>query len=710
MPIPVHIDGYDKPVYMPDGMSDEQIVEALEREVIPNLPKANGREERIAALRQSNPGEYDPSSPEFKAKNGIGPPNAWERFGHGSNQFWSGVGQFGLDVLGQSDAAKGLTDRTNDKDALYQAGRGPDAGFDWMSAAGGVAASAPLALLPGGAATTVAGRAAAGALAGGTAGMLQFDPENTVSNHLRNTGTGAAVGAVVAPVVGAVADRIAPAAKAIAGRIRGAMERVRGNATPQVILAQAPELAELAKADPQAFANLISEAQDMIAKTGTLDEAQIARKANLLLNDVQPTKAMVTRNPADWTLERNLQKLAQSPDEQIASTGQRLTDVYQRNDAALSNKLTDIGGKLPPGNAEQQGMTVMRTLEDLSKKSQADVGKVYQQVRDTVGDQLASDAKNLTTTLDDLRDNTYAEKLVSSVSNKLKRFGMLDKEGNLTANTLTVTQAEELRKFVNTLPNDFGKQQIIRSIDQDVLSGMGNDAFAGARSAAAKRFSMLDNPATQRALNTLGELQQGKTAQSFIKAQIIDAPEQDVEALVSALSKAPQKQQAQDALKAGLMEYLSEKSLKGPEGAQQFSGTSLAKAISDIGEKKLTLLVGAQKADQLKSLAKAAVDATYAPPFSAVNNSNTAPMLLSLTQKARSVPGVPLLVSEEAQKAAARSGYAGQLSEALKASPNGALPASEAAQQLARILGSSSAPVGVASATVMQEMRKRPAK
>lgn len=683
MPQVVNITGFGR-VNFPDGMSPEQIQSAIETDILPNKP--------IAPAAAASPVEK---------------PNAWERVGRGSQDVVDRIAQLvvaGGEKLGKYQPGLGdvMTEQMNAENADYAANRGEE-GFDGARLVGNAGMLAPTMILPGGAAS-LAGRAGAGALAGAVSGALQYDPSNSLEGTAKNTGMGAAVGAVAAPVIGFAGGKLAQGVSALHGRVMGVVERLKGNATPEAILRAVPELADVPEA---ARRDLITEAQAMVSKTGDLDAASLGRKANLTANDVTPTKSMVTRNPTDWARERNLQKLSQSPDEQLSRLGQELTDVYQANDRALSTRLASMSDGLPRATQEAQGMTVMKSINDLAKASQKEVGALYEQVKVAKGDQLASDARDLASTLEDLKDNTYAEKLVSSVTNKLRRFGMLDAEGNTTAKSLTVTQAEELRKFVNTLPNDFGKRDIIKAIDSDVLSGMGEDAFGEARKAAAGRFAMLDNPTTQRALNTYGELQQGKTAQGFIKSQVIDAPEQDVNTLLKTLSNLPadKQQESMKALQGGVLQHLEGKAVNRQSG--QFSGAALSKEIERIGTGKLTAVLGPERFAKLKSLTRAGLDATYQPPYAAVNHSNTAPMLLSLTEKARAVPGVPLIVSQNVEKLAARSGYQDQLAEALSARAPGALPPqlSDRMQELARLLSTGAAPTGNAA---LNQLRQAP--
>jgi hypothetical protein len=574
-----------------------------------------------------------------------------------------------------------------------------ETGIDWGRIFGVGAATAPAAFL----APEVAGpawfaRAVGGGTAGAAAGASEFAPTNSIAERAKNAAIGGATGGVVAPVAGAAADAAGKVYQKVAGRVAGAGELIAPTSDADIIK-QVPEIATVPK---EQQADLIAEAQAQLKQTGALNAEQLARKANLISQGVTPTKSMVTRDPADWTRERNLQKLAQSPDESLSGPGRELTGVYEGNDRALGDKLAQQGNGLPQGTQEAHGMTAMKALDDWSKMSQKDVSAEYDRLRNAHGDELASDAQNVVSALNhpDVADNAYAEPIVNSVNKRLKRLGMIDADGNPTTNTMTVTQADEFRKYLQTLKSGDPKTdrivtQIIHANDQDVIAGAGSDVMKGARSAAQERFGTLENPATQRALNAYGELNQGKTAQNFIQTNVINAADQDVGSLLDTLGKLPAQQakEATDAIKAGVVRHLQDKAINPNSG--QFSGAKLNDALNDIGDAKLARIFGMKSAQDLRDLARAGLDATYQPPYSAVNNSNTTPMLLSLTRGARAIPGVPLLVSEEAQKLAGRVGYASQLRDIRAAQtqpPNPEVP--DILKQIAGLLPRSAGGVG----------------
>jgi hypothetical protein len=274
---------------------------------------------------------------------------------------------------------------------------------------------------------------------------------------------------------------------------------------------------------------------------------------------------------------------------------------------------------------------------------------------------------------------------------------MIGKDGEV-GSAISVNDAESLRQFINTLDNTFGRKNLINAVDADVLAS-GGDLFSTARTAASQRFATLDNPATQRALNTLGELQQGKTAQNFIQQQIVGAPAQDVESLLKTLQSKPE---SIDAIRAGVMQHLEKKAVDVNSG--KFSGATFNKELERLGP-KIELLFGEKGAAQLKSLAQAALDVTYEPPYAAVNHSNSGVTVLSamadrLKSAGRYGKATPIVgpMADKAREVAAENAAQRELREALVARANApALSLDPRVKLWVDALSSASAPVSVAA-------------
>lgn len=684
MPQIVEVKGFGK-VNFPDDMSADQIQFVIESDIIPQLSKATE-------------GVISPEKPSGLVSAGRGAQDVLDRI----SQLAINSGEkMGMLAPGIGDIA---TSQMLDEQKKYEGARGPDAGFDIYRTGGNAGMLAPVALMPGG--QGFLGRAASGAAQGGTAGFLQFDPSNTAAGTLKNTAVSAAAGAALNPAVGFLGDKVAKGVKNLIGRFRGVQAGARGRIEPTVILEQIPEAKALPRAQQQL---LLQDAIDQMKATGEFDVEGLRRRANLIANNLTATKSMVTRSPRDWTIERNLQKMAQSQDPRLSSVGEELTSVYQQNDAALTNQLRSQAAGLPKATQEAQGEAVMRGVDKLAREKQSKVGEAYDAVR---GEDFINQPPNalverlFSADLQDIEDPAV-KTVIKTVENRLKRNGVVKStptvgpDGSysfeLTGKGMTAKQTEELRKLLNGLdtPGNAGrvKSQIIRALDESITREGGQDLYGAARAQAAQRFESLDNPAAQRALDTLGELQQGKTAQNFIEQQVVGAADQDVSALVKTLEG---NKDALDAMKAGVLQWLEEKAVNVNSG--QFSGAAFNKALESIGDTKLRAVLGEQTAQKLKSLSRAALNATYQPPYSAVNASNTSPMLLSATTNLRKIPVIGGLVTDETQGAIQASAARKQLADALSRRGNAPLiEDSRQVQSLVEALRAMSAPSAAAS-------------
>lgn len=498
---------------------------------------------------------------------------------------------------------------------------------DFPRLAGSAVATTPAMLLgPSGA--TVGARALAGMLQGGATGLAQFDPTNTGKAVLKNTLLGGASGAVLNPVVGAVGDKTASMVSQLADRLKGFDK-------PTPTVSDMQDLPGFSSLDTTDQGHVLQNAQGQMAKVGQMDQESLGRETNLRVNGVIPTKAMVTRNPGDWASERNLAKtLQQSPNPVLRAKGDQLVAAYTHNDQALGNGLKGLSTDLPPGTPETFGQTAMNVVNDIQKDTQAGVGRLYKQIRDTVGDNVGARPNAILDTINELSTSPAADPIVDATYRWMVKKGILTKaeDGSYQPDgTMSITQAEALRQHINSQPNSFGKAQLIRGVDKDVLDTAGADQFGTARAAAKARFDALDNPAVQRVLNTYGELQQGRAAQGFIQQHVLSAPVQDINALVGTVRQfgtAEQQKTFNDALQAGVMKHLEHRSINQTTG--QFSGTALDKGVQEIGTQRLLAFMDPGRMQKLNSLRQAAVDATVQPAHSAVNSSNSGAMLLGM--------------------------------------------------------------------------------
>lgn len=131
-------------------------------------------------------------------------PSGWASIGRGYMDVARGAEVAGARVGGLQKFADAVAGQNVQEEQQYEAGRGPDAGFDWGRAAGQAAATAPLALVPGselglaGRGAALARTATSGALQGGvTSGLLAQGQGADLGQTAKATAEGAGLGAAI---------------------------------------------------------------------------------------------------------------------------------------------------------------------------------------------------------------------------------------------------------------------------------------------------------------------------------------------------------------------------------------------------------------------------------------------------------------------------------------------------------------------------------
>lgn len=282
------------PMY--SDMSDGDFAKAFHSKFYSDLP-FQGFSKKIGYLKGAKPEEYDPDSPEFKAKYGAtSGMSGLEKFragyGKGVTDLGRGAGQF-LGLVSRQDVADS---RERDAD-LMSSGAGK-----WGSITGTAATAVPSAFVPG--ANTYAGAA----VIGGGLGALQ--PSTSTGETVKNT----ALGAVLSPALmlgmrGLVAGGKATKAAFIDPFTKAGQERIAAN-TLQAAAGGRDRALEAA--------------------------ANIRGGMNDLLPGVKPTTAEVANNAGLAQLERTLRN------NQEFTTDFALRDSGNRN--AVINAVSDLAG------------------------------------------------------------------------------------------------------------------------------------------------------------------------------------------------------------------------------------------------------------------------------------------------------------------------------------------------------------------------------
>src|SRR5581483_10821155 len=576
-------------------------------------------------------------------------PNALERLGRGFEDVRSGVKQLGT-MIGEKAASLAMGEKQVNPDisqnvedtkqgtedlALYNRGRGPDAGMDWMRLAGNVLATAPVAAVGGGAASLGA-RAAVGAGQGAADSAAMFTPEN--ESKLKQTLIGAGFGAAMPVVLQGVKLAYTGAKDKLA---QFSMDPAKNPALRQA-LSQDVQVAlqskgiDFGKLTQTVRDGLVDEAAAAMQAGGKLDADALARKTTIEAVGAKPTRAAVTRSPEDWRFEQNTRGLDNGIGAPIA---RRAQDNAQA--------MTDYLGKLRAGTGGQAstalaaGESAVGALKSGDQAKERAVDELYKAFRATGAQDARVPAARIADELGKVADEIGSENIPAAVQSRLKEFGLL---GAKQTKLLTVNEADKLNRLLNNNnpgngPGALAVGRLKSALNQALLdvepSGQqGVEALKTARAAAAQRF------AEQDASKGISAAVDDVAPDRFVQKFILGAPARELAATKSELMKTPAGQQALKDVKGHVIDSLLLKSTGATSlddlatrfGTPdlRFSGRAFGKALDAIEPEKLHMLFTPDEIGQLRTLQKASKYVTEEVPFSDVNHSNTTAALANL--------------------------------------------------------------------------------
>ncbi len=568
-------------------------------------------------------------------------PTPIERVGRGVADYTEGVEQIARELFG-ANPEQFTKEKTADL-GLYEAGRGPNAGIDWWRIVGNAATSSPLMAIPGMNSASIGMRGATGAASGALGSGAMFVPEG--ESRGMNMLLGGVVGGAANIVIPALADKAVKA-------IRFGWEKLAGrNISNEATMAvsTAATRAGIAPAELQKnglLSSLATEVDDAMRAGTQFTPEQLDRLVQIRAVGANPMKANITRTPEDWATMENLRGMPK--------TGAQINNRIVENANALIKYTEDLKGGTGGQAATpyEAGRSVLDAVESKSKEMQDAVGKLYEGIRRTVGNQTGLVPQRMLSVLDDISDDAAADPLVTSVQRRMTRLGLLDKEGKPTGNALDVRTAEELRKWIGNL-SDKGepaikrlKSMVIDALDDDVIDTAGNDAFKAARNAARQRFAEFEQ-------GVLGKAAAGDVAaDDFVRKHITGAKVDDLKAMKKTLTSGTTEQQQRgtqawnDARGWVVTDLLMKATgATSPEDVvgKTFSGQRFKKALDGLGLEKMAILFTPDEMARLRTLQKASEYLTTQVPGSAPNYSRSGSVIVE--KLAELFPKIPLLAS-----------------------------------------------------------------
>lgn len=337
-----------------------------------------------------------------------------------------------------------------------------------------------------------------------------------------------------------------------------------------------------------------------------------------------PLTGDLTQNPVTLTQQRNLAKqLANS-----GGAGEGSLPSLQNENAAKVLRTID-NAATSPLDAHATGQGVISSVASTDAAKTAQTGALYQAARDSSGRSLPLEGGTFTRRANELLQQNLAPKLGPEVDQALNDIA--------TGKTpLTVEYAEQLKTLLarkqraaadGDLKYAYGL--VRQALDEAPLQGTGEalpgtagqqsiDAFNAARASARDQFKWRES--AKFVEDALG----GAPPDTFVKKHVIGAPVGELEKLKAQIGGDPD---LINGVRRQLVDYIMQRGSASTE-TTQFSGAGLERGLKALGDRKLALFFSPEEIADIKAAVNVGRLSQSQPIGSAVNNSNTAAMML----------------------------------------------------------------------------------
>lgn len=544
--------------------------------------------------------------------------------------------------LTDDDKFKDYTKQVDEELKMYESGRNRqgERGMDWSRIAGQGLATAPLGLMKQG--VTLPGQVIKNTLQGSTAGAAMYNKGGDFSDKLFNTIAGGAGGATTPLAMKGL--------KFAGNKSVNAVKNVWRNIKPKDMSEVRVVINQRLAADGIEFdkmplinqKELMNEASEQLRKTGALDADAIARKARAeslgFTGNRAPTSSQVTRNPKQWTRERNLAK--------VEDVGDEITERYQQQSSRFSElgdeMIVGTGGKA--NDIVDTNESIVKAITGKWKSTQEEVGNLYNQITNQYGDTASSTLGGFSNYIDDISWDETIAPVTKSAKNLLLKHGVIKRTVNeageelyqATGKQLPVKEIESIRKklgvfYGNKDPNiSRAGRDVITALDDDVFNSVGDDVYSEARAAASKRFSDFES----KVGNTMKKITRESISEDDAYNSVMKSKSEELQAIKDNMlgknisDKTGEGLEAWKNIQKQTLSNLWDKATQ----TGKFSGAVFKKELEKIGKKKLNILFE-NAVNDLETIAKVGIDLTEDPAFSAVNYSNTAPTWANLMKR-----------------------------------------------------------------------------
>lgn len=633
-------------------MSEREELERLRK-----LKRLQELESRASGGSQASP-EREP----------IEAPTQPVRLGRGFADIYQGVKQKYLNWT-DPEAAEAYTKEKNLELGLYERGRqaGGQEGFDVDRLTG---SALPFMVAPAGGAGLVS-RAAAGAGAGGLAGYGLYSQSNDPLENALRGGVGATAGGLMNAAAPSVARGVVRGAQAGKNALTSVLRRVAAPSDDTVRAALNRAGINVGGMQDDIQARILTDAREQLVAGGKLSPEQLLRRADIetIAGPGTATRGQLTRDPASWTQEQNLQRtevnLPSVQRGEVPTLTQRFQQQGQAIERATAQIADDVSGGVPvsqrPGSNLQASELAIKAIQRQDEAAEKAVSNLYQQYDKSGLRNTNVPDQRIAQTLGEVADEIGVENIPAPVLNRLKSFGFMDAT---RTKQLTIGEADKLNRLINNNNPGFGPQslalgKIKRAINESLIE-IPEAGAAGplleARKAAAERF------AAQRAGKGVSQAIKDVPPDKFLEQNVLGGSVRDLRQLRESLSQTDEGLAAWGGLKARTWESLIDDATSG--GNQPLTGARLNRALRKVGPDRMKELFTPEEIAKIQQLQRGVENMTTPPNLSAINYSNTTPALMGMVSRANKVPGLSMItdpIERRMQQSATESTIAAAL-------------------------------------------------
>ena len=577
--------------------------------------------------------------------------------GAGMDDVFSGIKQGALyvkdAVTGGNDYEKFTKEKADEK-ALYEKAREQSgAGTNVGRFVGQTVATLPAAAFAKGYqginAATKAGRVvqAAGvtgqnALSGAAAGGVMFAKD--ADERLKNTqyaAAGSVIGGAIAHPIGKglakLNTKLSPNASSRASARMGA------TIDDQIEIALTSRNIRMGDLSDDILRGLRKDVGAALKSGKAVNKEAVARKVVFDRLGITPTKAQLTGDPKLWNKQAELAK--------IHGAGDPLRDKLIQDNEKLSTLMDDFVTKTDGQAIDQYGAMskAVDALDNHNVTMKQQVGQMYDAAKSAQGNDVLLDGAGFANDAITRLDADYAmsslpqnvHKLIKDIGNNPDKFTLgkseefikiLNREHKAS---LQNGQPTSTTHAIGVVRDALTKRQ--EQAMQGLLTQGNNDAaqmYNLARTAHKMRVEQIEaNPLLKATVK-------GEQPDKLFNKHILGGNVAELENTVKLLRSVDD--QAVNDIRGQVAKYIMDKTL---QSNGQPSPAAMAKALGQIGDRRLNILFSPEEVAKLKDIGSAMHYLITQPPHSYVNNSNTASAALNMLGGILNKPGVRLALS-----------------------------------------------------------------